>query len=224
MSLRERILCIAGIVLSTGFAPAVARADTGPWYLGASTGYASYSGTLVAGGQRNPAVPNSGSGSAYSLGYDLFTGYRISSHWALEARWFDMGSADNDVTGPGALPCTGTGCAARLGVVSSRTTGETYGFMVSALGGVSFTDTWGAFLTGGVSEAKTTVKATRQLGGVITEDASNHALVYGAGVQLTTGGSWIFRFGWQQLHDVGDPNTTGTADVNFFFLSALCSL
>src|SRR5690242_3052660 len=97
--------------------PGAAVADD--WYLGASVGSSTYGSQFL------------GGSSATTNGYDLIGGYRLSKRWALEASYFDMGSADTS--------------NASFGIdidTESQASVDTDGFALSMVGTLPFGDTW----------------------------------------------------------------------------------
>lgn len=196
---------LSALTLAAICAPGTALADG--WYLGASGGSSSYGSQLL------------GGSSATTLGYDLFAGFRLNSRWALEAAYFDMGSADTSKTVTGPLPCVGTGCAAMLGTTTVKGTADTKGFALSLVRTFHFSDTWSAFVTFGAADASTDV-TTPSVNAPASYSASKWSPDYGIGVQADTGSGWAFRLGWRTISNVGKSGTTGTGDVGFLFLSA----
>ena len=209
MSRLSRVASIlAALILSVGILPA-ARADASPWYLGASVGSSSYGGKLL------------GGSSATANGHDLIGGYRLSRHWALEASYFDMGSADSSNR-------LFIGADFKTQVQNSV---ELDGYALSMVGTLPFGDTWSGFVTVGAAESRTKVATTAittsPIGGTnsisMSVSASKQVFDYGAGVQADTGGAWVFRLGWRTFSGVGKTDTTGSDDVSFLFVSALWS-
>ena len=169
------------LILAVAFIPSAAFADD--WYLGASGGSSTYGSQFL------------GGSSATTNGYDLIGGYRLSKHWALEANYFDMGSADDTSTFFGIDVDTQT-----------RTSVDTDGFALSMVGALPFGDTWGGFVTIGAAESHTKVTTTTvstspifgTTSASMSASASKVVFDYGVGVQADTGGAWSFRLGWRQ--------------------------
>lgn len=231
-----RILCVS--ILAIVAVPGSAYA--GDWYAGASMGVSKYPDSLVArdaridqqtevpgfGGSLNGLSPFPGTSSLQTTstsetGYDFFAGYRLSSHWALEARFFDMGSANSSQPIIGAGPCGGGIFCPQLSADETGTA-KANGFSISAVLDMPFADHWGAFLDLGAAD--TTVKSTTSvLNASVSDKSTKWSPDYGIGVQYSGTSGWSFRLGWRQLHSVGDSNSTGSGNVDFEYLSALYS-
>ena len=227
-------------ILSIAACPGSAFA--GDWYAGASMGASKYPDTFVApdariyqqtevpgfGGSTTGLSPYPGTSSLQTTstsetGYDFFAGYRLSSHWALETRFFDMGSVDSTQPLAGSsAPCSGTGCTALQLTGNETVTAKANGFSISAVLDLPFTGHWGAFLDLGAAD--TTVKSTTSvLAASVSDKSTKWSGAYGIGVRYSGSSGWGIRLGWRQLHSVGDSNTTGSGDVNFEYLSAAYS-
>ena len=199
------------MIHATAFIAAIlpGAANAADWYLGASVGSSNYGGKLL------------GGSSATANGYDLIGGYRISKHWALEASYFDMGSADSSN-----MFFFGADFKRQV-----QTSVDLDGYALSMVGTIPFGDTWSGFVTFGAAESHTkvmtTTVSTSPIGGTnsssMSVSASKQVFGYGAGVQADTGGAWVFRLGWRTLSGVGKTDTTGSDDVSFLYLSALCT-
>ena len=202
---------LSASILAVAAIPASAFAAD--WYLGTSVGPSTYSSQLL------------GFDTATAIGYDLFAGYRLNPHWALELSYFDMApaKASKGAIGPGF--CVGTQCAATSAFQAEQSDADTNGFALMTVGNLPFGDTWSAFLTVGAANTNTEVtpKYLTLQGRPQSKSASKWVLSYGAGVQANTGGSWAFRLGWRTLNNVGNSATTGSGDVGFVYLSALCT-
>lgn len=194
---------LSASILAVAAIPAPAFAAD--WYLGASAGSSSYPGQFL------------GAGSATASGYDLFAGYRLSPHWALEASHFDMGSIDANSSFVGVDTAT-----------STHSSADTRGFALLTVGNLPFGDTWSAFLTVGAADTRTNETSTSvgtspirpPITSSMSASASKWVLSYGAGLQANTEGGWAFRLGWRTLHNVGNT-ATGSGDIGFLYLSAL---
>ena len=214
-------------------------AYAGDWYAGASMGVSRYPDRLVArdaridqqtevpgfGGSLNGLfpIPAAGTQSTSETGYDFFAGYRLSSHWALEARFFDMGSANSSQTIIGAGPCSGAPFCTAVALTANETvTAKADGISISAVLDMPFTDRWGAFLDLGAAD--TTIKSTTSvLTASVSDKSTKWTGDYGVGVRYSGNSGWGIRLGWCQLHSVGDSNSTGSGNVSFEYLSALYS-
>lgn len=224
-------------ILAIAASPSSAHA--GDWYAGASMGVSKYPDRLVArdaridqqtevpgfGGSLNGMSPFPGTStlqttSTSETGYDFFAGYRLSSHWALEARFFDMGSASSSQPIEGPIGCGALFCP--LLSANETVTAKANGFSISAVLDMPFTDHWGAFLDLGAAD--TTVKSTTSvLTASVSDKSTKWSGDYGIGAQYSGSSGWGIRLGWRQLHSIGDANSTGSGNVNFEYLSVLYS-
>ena len=200
---RKAITAVA-IGLGAACVSSAQAAGNPGWYGGVSLGR---SVEQLGSGTVDGALANQGLAAASSLdhhstSYNLFAGYEITPHFAVEGGYVHLGKFDfsSAVSAPAA------------DMLSGRY--EAKGVDAAAVGILPFADKWSAFGKAGLLYAKTSLEAG-STGAVAVSDTHHWStgplLGGGVGYDLTRNVS--LRAEWDRYFNVGD-SSTGKGDID----------
>jgi OOP family OmpA-OmpF porin len=189
---------VAGLLLSTGPAPAFAQDDAG-FYVGGGIGQSELKDACDGDGLTVTDCDDT------DTAWKLFAGYSFNKYFAVEGGYIDFGEAS----------LTGT----ELGIPFSATA-EAWGITAHAVGALPI---WEGFSIIGRAGAvfwnvDTEVSA---LGLTASEDDDGISLAVGAGVQWMFGRNFGIRAEYEFFDGIGDDETTGESDIQVLSLSVL---
>jgi opacity protein-like surface antigen len=148
--------------------------------------------------------------------WGLTLGYQFFRYLAVEAAWVDLGSSEYkasvDATdGVDVVP------------LDFKTTADSAGATLSALGILPFADSWQVYGRVGMYFAGNDLEVSASSDGVGAsgEDSDNTQEFYWGVGGGYTAGQWTTRLEYQQYMDVGDDSTTGEADISRITLGAI---
>jgi len=158
-------------------------------------------------GALNTSTGSNESGMAYALGF----GARFSPHWAAELGFYDLG----EFKASGRANNAGNGNR-----VSFSEDIDINGLGLRGIGRYPLTTYLGVEVSAGVAYMRTrNSQAVRDDGALVErnrESETNLAPMLGLGLSYIITSDFSLRAGITHFNDVGDRNTTGKGDVQFY--------
>lgn len=202
-------------VLAATFAFAMGLAQAAPddnagWYAGIDLGRSNLglSGGGIDGAVANLGFVGSASISNQDSGAGLNLGYRFSQSFALEGGYIDLGKYNfsSFTTAPAADTVQGIYKAHALSL--------------SAVGILPMNNKWSLFGKAGVARTTADLSANSVTGATALGRASGSGsgLLFGAGATYNFARNWFGKAELDRYQHVGDPSSTGQANINVFSL------
>jgi len=204
----NRKIAVVALIALLSSVPAFAA---GPgWYGFASLGQThvpidtgSDTATLQAAGVTNVSV----TADENSTGFKLGVGYMFTQNLGIEGGWVDLGKATESFSGFFGGPFTGTADFKASGPFVAGVLAFPFGNQFSGFAKLGFID------------ATVDVTASGSLIG--SESSTDLKTMAGIGVQYDFNPQWGLRAEYERFMNLGDSNTTGTADVDMFSAGAV---
>lgn len=202
------------IILATFFAcaamsGAASGADNG-WYMAADLGQSHFINGNLCGG-----LPTAGETISADCGDSASrwtAGYQFGTHWGAEISRVNLGQAEKDhlFTAP-PVPDVAT---------MASTVVDAHGWVIAGTGTYLFNDSWSVY--GRLGEIRARVGFVHHINGNArpappVSDTSWHP-TYGVGVRWAFIPDWALRLGWDQFHELGNNDVTGTYSDNLVTL------
>jgi len=184
---------VALLTLVAASTPALAQ-DSG-WYGGLGLGMSTAKGACD--GVVGPGI----SCDEKSTAFKILGGYQVNQNFAVELGYTDLGKVEASFAGFGSVSIAASG------------------FEVLAVGMTPINQQWSMY--GKAGFFRWDVDFNDGTGLLGSASASGSDLTYGFGVKYNLAKNSALRVEYQQYNDVGDFNTTGTADVTVMSISLI---
>jgi len=199
----------ATLTLGTAFAQA-APEDQAGWYAGIDLARSNlgFSGGGIDGAIANMGVVGAASISTQDTGGGLNLGYRFGKSFALEAGYVDLGKYGF------------TSFTTSPAVDTLQGVYKAHAYSLSGVGILPMNNKWSLFAKVGYARTATDLSANSVSGATALARASGQGsgVLIGAGATYDLARNWFGKAELDRYQHVGDPSSTGQANINVFSL------
>lgn len=199
--------CLQALLPLSAAAQAPSLVSQGTYYLGGSI--SSLQADKMSRGTINQALQGQGLSVTTTRADDsatswkLFTGYRFTPYWGIEAGYTDLGKYDFDGQ-----------VIADPGIVRATFKAESWNLM--AVGILPVNDTFEVFGKAGMGYWRTELEAsgTFSAQNARTVKANGTSPVFGVGATMRLMPKLQLRLEWERFHEIGEASGSGRSDID----------